>query len=187
MSMKRYTVQYTASKTASKIFQELRERECDNMNFADLLDEIERERTKPHVEADSIFKDVIEAELERSALTLEQRDRYREVFVKPLDDAIQVTILDDRISGEQCDALAKEVASQLSFAITGRKLEEIKIVNAVSISVCGECRKVIRGFGYLCSECGKIYCFEHVQPERHSCAVKKEEREIAIISKDRCG
>lgn len=187
MSMKRYTVQYTASKTASKIFQELKERDCDNMNFADLLDEINRDRTKPYIPVDSVFKDVIKAELERSALTLEQRDRYREVFIKPLEDAIQITILDDRISGEQCDALAKEVATQLSFTITGRKIEEIKILNVVSISVCSNCNRVVRGLGYLCPECGKIYCLEHVHPEKHNCAGKKEEREIAIISKEKCG
>jgi hypothetical protein len=185
MSMKRYTVQYTASKTASKIFQELRERSCDNTSFADLLDEIERDKTKPYVEQDSVFKDVIKAELERSKLTPEQRDRYKEVFIKPLENAIQISILDDRISGEQCDALAKEVASKLSLAITGRELEEIKIVNVVSINVCEECGKVVRGFGYLCTECGKIFCFEHVQPEEHSCV--KKEREIAILSKEKCG
>ncbi|MEM2934381.1 MAG: AN1-type zinc finger protein [Halobacteria archaeon] len=187
MSMKRYIVQYTASKTASKIFQELKERDCDNLNFADLLDEIERDRTKPYIAADSVFKDAIKVELERSALTLEQRDRYREVYIKPLEDSIQITILDDRISGEQCDALAKEVAAQLSFAITGREIEEIKILNVVSINVCSNCNRVVRGLGYLCSECGQIYCFEHVQPEKHNCTEKKEEKEIAVISKEKCG
>lgn len=187
MSMKRYTVQYTASKTAAKIFQELKERDCDSMNFNDLLDEMDKDKSAPHVPADSVFRDVIKAELEKSKLTAEQRDRYRDVFVKPLEDAIQITILDDRISGAKCDELAKEVASQLSFAITGRKPEEIKVTNVISVSTCEECKKVIRGPGYLCAECGKTYCFEHMAPEKHGCIEKKEEKEIAIVTKDKCG
>lgn len=185
MSMKRYIVQYTASKTAAKIFKDLKERDCDNMNFADLLDEIERDKSAPQVPSDSVFKNLIQAELSR--LTLEQRDRYRDVFIKPLEDAIQITILDERISGEQCDLLAKEIASELSLAITSGKLEEVKIVNAIAVSICNECEKVIRSPGYLCIECGKTYCFEHIETEKHGCIEKKEAREKAVIIKDRCG
>ncbi len=187
MSMKRYTVQYTASRSAAKIFQELKERDCDNMNFNDLLGEIEKDKSAPHVPADSVFKDVIKAEMEKSKVTPEQRDRYRDVFIKPGEDSIQITILDHRISGEKCDELAKEVASRLGFAVTGRKPEEIKIVSSVAVSECDDCGKVIRGPGYLCPECGKTYCLEHMAPEKHGCAEKKVEKEMVIVTKDRCG